>query len=42
MFRNTTKAEMDAMFEYMADFNEVVPDIYDYTSLFGLWKWKQT
>ena len=32
----------DAMFEYFADFilNEFVPETYDYTKLFGLWKQK--
>ena len=32
----------DAIFDYMADFiyNEMVPDTYDYTKLFGLWKGK--
>ena len=32
----------DAMFIYMADFmaKELVPDTYDYTKLFGLWKGK--
>ena len=45
MFRRITKAGMDfqdAIFDYMADFvfNEMVPDTYDYTKLFGLWKGK--
>ena len=32
----------DAMFIYMGDFmaQEMVPDTYDYTKLFGLWKGK--
>ena len=32
----------DAMFDYMAHFIfiEMVPDTYDYTKLFGLWKGK--
>ena len=42
MFRHITKAGQyfqDAMYIYMADFmdNELVPDTYDYTKLFGLW-----
>ena len=45
MFRHITKAGQyfqDAMYVYMADFmdNELVPDTYDYTKLFGLWKGK--
>ena len=45
MFRHITKAGQyfqDAMYIYMADFmdNELVPDTYDYTKLFGLWKGK--
>ena len=32
----------NAMFIYMSDFlaQEMVPDTYDYTTLFGLWKGK--
>ena len=46
MFRHINKAGQDfqnAMFVYMADFmsQEMVPDTYDYTKLFGLWKGKQ-
>lgn len=42
-FKHITKAGIDfqdAMFDYMADFifNEMLPDKYDYTKLFGLWK----
>ena len=45
MFRHITKAGQDfqdAMFDYMSDFmsQEMVPDTYDYTKLFGLWKGK--
>ena len=45
MFRHITKAGMDfqdAIFDYMADFiyHEMVPERYDYTKLFGLWKGK--
>ena len=45
MFRHINKAGQDfadAMFDYMADFifNKLVPDTYDYTKLFGLWKQK--
>ena len=45
MFRHITKAGMDfqdAMFDYMADFifYEMVPETYDYTKLFVLWKGK--
>ena len=45
MFRHITKAGQyfqDAMYIYMADFmnNEMVPDTYDYTKIFGLWKGK--
>ena len=45
MFRHINKAGQyfqDAMYIYMADFmnNEMVPDTYDYTKLFGLWKGK--
>ena len=45
MFRHINKAGQefqDAMFEYMADLvnNETVPEQYDYTKLFGLWKGK--
>ena len=34
----------DAMFDYMADFifNEILPETYDYTKPFGLWKGKST
>ena len=44
-FRHITKAGQDfqdTMFDYMADliFYEMVPDTYDYTKLFGLWKGK--
>ena len=47
MFRHITKAGMDfqdAIFDYMADFifNEMVPDTYDYTKLFGIWKGKSS
>ena len=40
---NITKAQLDfqdAMLDHMADFifNEMVPETYDYTKLFGLWK----
>ena len=45
MFRHITKEGQyfqDAMYIYMADFmgNELVPETYDYTKLFGLWKGK--
>ena len=45
MFHHITKVGQyfqDAMCIYMADFmaNETVPDKYDYTKLFGLWKGK--
>ena len=45
MFRHINKSGtffQDAMFIYMADFmaQEMVPDTYDYTKLFGLWKGK--
>ena len=45
MFRHISKAGeefQDAMFIYMGDFmaQEMVPDTYDYTKLFGLWKGK--
>ena len=45
MFRNINKAGQEfknAMYVYMADFmeQEMVPDTYDYTKLFGLWKGK--
>ena len=45
MFHNITKAVQyfqDAMYIYRADImdNELVPDTYDYTKLFGLWKGK--
>ena len=45
MFRHITKAGQyfqDAMYIYMADFmdNELVPDTYNYTKLFRLWKGK--
>ena len=45
MLRHIAKAGMDfqdVIFDYMADFifNEMVPDTYDYTKLFGLWKGK--
>ena len=41
MFRHINKSGtlfQDAMFTYMADFmaQEMVPDMYDYTQLFGL------
>ena len=47
MFRRIPKAGpdfQDAMFHYMADFifYEMVPDTYDYTKLFGLWKGKDS
>ena len=43
MFRHINKAGQDfqnAMFVYVADFmsQEMVPDTYDYTKLFGLWR----
>ena len=42
MFRHINKAGQDfqdAMFVYMSDFmsQEMVPDTYNYTKLFGLW-----
>ena len=45
MFRHITKAGQDfqdAIFDYMADliYNETIPEQYDYTKLFGLWKGK--
>ena len=45
MFRHINKAGAlfkQAMFVYMSHFmnNELVPDTYDYTKLFGLWKGK--
>ena len=45
MFRHINNAGnefQDAMFEYMSDLvnNETVPEQYDYTKLFGLWKGK--
>ena len=45
MFRHITKAGQDfqdAMFDDMSDFmsHEMLPDTYDYTKLFGLWKGK--
>ena len=45
MFRLITNAAMDfqdAIFDYMANFlfNDMLPDTYDYTKLFGLWKGK--
>ena len=45
MFRHINKAGEQfkhAMFVYMSHFmnNELVPDTYDYTKLFGLWKGK--
>ena len=45
MFRHINKAGtyfQDAMFIYSVDFmaKEMVPDTYDYTNLFGLWKGK--
>ena len=43
MFRHINKQFFqDAMYLYMVDFmaNEMVPDTYDYTKLFGLWKGK--
>ena len=45
MFRHINKAGQyfqDAMYIYMSNFmnNEMVPDTYDYTKLFGLWKGK--
>ena len=45
MFRHINRAGtyfQDAMFIYMADLmaQERVPDMYDYTKLFGLWKGK--
>ena len=45
MFRHITKAGQDfqdAIFDYMADliYHETVPERYDYTKLFGLWKGK--
>ena len=45
MFRHINKSGslfQDAMFVYMTDFmdQEMVPDTYDYTKLFGLWKGK--
>ena len=45
MFRHINKAGeefQDAMFIYMGDFmaQEMVPNTYDYTKLFGLWKGK--
>ena len=45
MFCHITKAGQDfhyAMFDYMSDFmfHEMVPDSYDCTKLFGLWKGK--
>ena len=43
MFRHINKAGelfKQAMFKHMSNFmnNELVPDTYDYTTLFGLWK----
>ena len=43
MFRHIKKAGQDfqdIMFVYMSDFmfQEMVPDTYNYTKLFGLWK----
>ena len=45
MFRHINKAGAlfkQAMYVYMSHFmnNELVPDTYDYTKLFGLWKGK--
>ena len=45
MFRHINKSGeqfQDAMFIYMGDLmaQEMVPDTYDYTKLFGLWKGK--
>ena len=45
MFKHINKVGeefKDAMFEYLADFilNEFVPETYDYTKLFVLWKQK--
>ena len=45
MLLHITKAGQDfqeAMFDYMSDFmsHKMVPDTYDYTKLFGLWKGK--
>ena len=45
MFRHINKAGelfKQAMFTYMSHFmnNELVPDTYDYKTLFGLWKGK--
>ena len=45
MFCHINKAGQffkDAMYIYMSNFmnNELVPDTYDYTKLFGLWKGK--
>ena len=45
MFRHINKSGtffQDAVFIYLADFmaQEMVPDTYDYTKLFGLWKGK--
>ena len=42
MFHHITKAGQDAMFDYMSDLmsHEMVPDTYDYTKLFVLWKGK--
>ena len=45
MFRHINRAGeqfKQAMFVYMSHFmnNELVPDTYDYTKLFGLWKGK--
>ena len=47
MFRHINKAGddfRDALFDYMTNFtfNELVPDTYDYTKLFVLWKQKGT